>query len=180
MVFLFASLTFQGVFIHIFPFCLGYLLAKNEYEIPNLSTYKGMILLVVGLYFYSISFGYNPLLYLAVHPSNWHLMAIGSALIILSFLKTPTLQKIELNKFLRVLGSMSYSIYLLHIFVVRNLMPFFMSYLNNHIQPNISWYIGLATSLVITIFFSAIFTKFIDKPVTALSKNLFRKKCVLT
>lgn len=168
------SLIFTGIYVHIFPFCLGLLLAKYENKIKDFSKPVGGLILLIGLYFYTIGFGYQPFSIISNNIAIWHLTALGSGLIILAFVKLPTLQKISSSNILVSIGSMSYSIYLLHFFVVRNTMPFLLGHINNVFTPQISWYIGLATALFITLILSATFTKFIDLPIARFSNRLFR------
>ena len=148
-------------FIH---FAFGISISKSfekiAFVIPSKFPYFGALTLSVGLIIYWNPFG-------VVFPEvegydlRWIWNGVGAALMICGVVASSTVQRVLSIRPLLYLGKISYSIYLVHILVLKVMTPPFLRYINNQ---------GI-TGVVST---SAVFTLFTISIVIALSDILYR------
>lgn len=159
-------------------FLLGALLAKYRFHlislITNLTYYKKIILLILGL----ISYLYvKPAMLLQVLFSirdpiianilDSYCIAIGVALIIILSISTKRTSSILLVKPIQYLGKISYSLYLYHSIILLAVTHLFYNSLN-------LWYIWLV-SLLLSLLISSFSFYLIEKPSIILGRKLFKK-----
>lgn len=166
LLFLLISLSISKVFfLGMFSFILGHFL----YKIKNINAYLAIFLLIVGLYFIgfhktSTSYHY---IYSAMNYSKKtydYTIFLGALFICISTLKSTFFSNLLSIRPLVKLGELSFSIYLIHLFILYIIGIPIMNFIYNFY--NISFYfsafISSSSTIIFTILVSFIFHKYID------------------
>lgn len=161
----------------LFAFALGPLLAwlyKNKTQIFN--KYLGLILLIIGLFLGGYPSGVIPNnIYQFLNGKSyliWHVL--GAALIIYGIWSSKIIQKILSIDIFKKLGSISYSVYLIHIPLLFSVSTGIFLLVINEVGYLQSVLISLILSIIILVVLSYIYNKYIEKV------SLFVQKKILT
>jgi peptidoglycan/LPS O-acetylase OafA/YrhL len=101
------------------------------------------------------------------------LTGLGSFAMLLYGWSSPTMQKLLSLAWLRYIGKISYSLYLLHFIVLVNITPWLLAAMNQFISHlATAWWLGLMMTIVISLLLSTIFYRLVEVPSMALGKKL--------
>jgi peptidoglycan/LPS O-acetylase OafA/YrhL len=153
-------LFFQSNICFVFHFLIGIILAKRYVLIGDyVQKHRAwqVILLCVGLFFYTFRFGFS--VYLNEYwnaeipdPIIFGVSALGSVCLLASVLASKRLKKHLLQPALCALGRLSYSIYLIHFAVLLRITPWFFHEFKALVHdPLLAWCLGLMVTISVSV-----------------------------
>jgi len=159
----------------LFHFMLGVLIAKYQERLGSLlrtKTVSRRCIFVLGFILYTIGESLEDKVSSTL--IGW-LTGLGAGLLILVVFGSLRMQQVLSLSWLRYIGKVSYSIYLIHFAVLITATPLCLSLLNA--SPDwfvFAWWMGFAANLAISIFVASFSYRFIEVPSMALGKYLGR------
>lgn len=166
-----------GGTFYIFHFVVGILLARYYADIHNwLTPRRGwkVVVLLAGIFLYAFRFTL-PVYYSWELPQSipWLVTGVGAALILMVVIASERARTFLSFSWLRFIGRVSYSIYLIHFLVLIILTPRMLQLFD---MPRtalpLAWWLGLAFTLLATIGLAALSHRFVEVPSMALGKSL--------
>lgn len=175
--------------IFIIHFSLGIILALNKDLIVSQfifyeKKYRILIFIItillctyrftIPMYYYYIFRKFN---FLNNENLIWVLTGLGSFLILLYSLSFKQFSSFLSKSFFKLLGRLSYSIYLVHVIVLIYFVPKFINSLNEFEIYNkyLIWILSLFFLLALTIIFSFILTKLVELPIVKYGGKFIKK-----
>ncbi len=166
-----------GISHFLFHFSIGILIAKHYIFIKRkMETKSGLRVLswIGGISLYTIRYTL-PVYLKGIFPWDipekliWIMTGLGAALLIISVIGSPRSQAILSYPWLRGVGKISYSIYLLHIAVLGCVTPIFLQLFNNYPSSfMLAWFTGFGVTIGITLLLATLSYKYIEIPSMAL------------
>lgn len=170
--------------IFLFHFFLGMVVSKNFEKIKKTTNKTNPLacfgLLFLGLSLYSFRYiaGSYVESFLPTQAENisWIMNGLGAALIIIVAIGSETFQKVLLNKPLIWLGKISYSLYLLHIAVLKCLTPIILSEITKRgINNTLAIWLSLVVTSIICLIFADVSYRLFEAPSITLGKIITQK-----
>lgn len=166
-----------GASFYIFHFAAGILLAKYYEDILTwLGPRRGWktIILLAGIFLYTFRFTL-PVYYSWDLPMSipWIITGAGSALLLMVVISSARARAFLSFSWLRFIGKVSYSIYLVHSLVLIILTPRALQLINfpKSAMP-LAWWSGLAFTILATIGLAALTHRWVELPSIALGRSL--------
>jgi peptidoglycan/LPS O-acetylase OafA/YrhL len=166
-----------GASYYILHFVIGILLAKYYASIRLwLEPRRGwkIAILLLGLFLYT--FRYTLPVYLEWNLKAsipWIVTGFGAALLIVVVIASERARSILSLGFLRFIGRVSFSVYLLHFLVIIILMTRVFHLLNLPASASaLGWWLGLTLTVLATLGLAALTHRFIELPSMAVGKTL--------
>jgi peptidoglycan/LPS O-acetylase OafA/YrhL len=166
-----------GSTYYIFHFAVGILIAKYYTDIYTwLTPRRGLktILLLTGLFLYTFRFTL-PVYFDWELPASipWMVTAIGAAFMLMVVIASERARTFLSFSWLRFIGKVSYSIYLIHFLVLIILTPRMLQLLDApRAALPIFWWLGLAFTVLATIGLAALSHRWVEMPSMNLGKSL--------
>ena len=166
-----------GATYFVFHFAVGILLAKYHGDIRTwLEPRRGwkIVVLLLGLFLYT--FRYTLPVYFSWKLSAsipWLVTGVGSALVLMVVIASERVQTFLSLSWLRFIGKVSYSIYLIHFLVLILLTPRLFQLIDA--PPSalaLTWLLGAAFTVIVTIGLAALSYRFVEVPSMTLGKAL--------
>jgi peptidoglycan/LPS O-acetylase OafA/YrhL len=166
-----------GSSYYIFHFAAGILVAKYYEEIRTRigkRTLLKILLLVFGILFYTFRFTLPVYFSRDLPPAvPWLATGIGSALLLVVVITSQKAGAFLSLPWLKFIGKISYSIYLLHFLVLITLTPRALKLLAAPAESLlVAWWFGLAFTVLVTIGFAALTHRYVELPSIALGKSI--------
>lgn len=164
------GLGFSPFIVH---FMLGILVAKHYPTIsPRLSAalFYRRCILAMGVILFAMGASLG-----GVVGKGWlsYGIGIGASLLLLAAFSSARMQKILLLPWLRHIGKVSYSIYLLHFLILINLTPWFLAWVNNRLDGFYwNWWLGLGMNIVVSILIASLSYRWLELPSIALGAKI--------
>jgi len=162
---------------YVFHFAAGILLAKYYEDIHTwLGARQGwkIVLLLLGILLYT--FRYTLPFYFSWEiPDSltWIITGTGSALLLMVVITSDWVKKILSFSWLRSIGKVSYSIYLVHFLVLIILTPRALQLLDApRTALPVAWWFGMAFTVLATIGLAAVSYRLVELPSIAFGKSL--------
>ena len=170
------AVTFLDISILLLHFILGLLLAKYQITVTqHLKTTPRLrwLFLIMGLLLYTAA---DTLFKLLNDNGLWFCSGLGATMILMFVLGSEPTQVFLSKRLLRLIGKVSYSIYLLHMAVLICLTPYLLKTLEfftaNHF---LLWLGGWLLTIAISVLLSIPAYHWLEVPCMALGRNLNQK-----
>lgn len=166
-----------GATFYVFHFAAGILLAKYYAGIRTwLEPRRGWKLaaLLLGIFLYTFRFTLPVYFSWELAASiPWIVTGIGAAFILMVVIASARARTLLSFSWLRFIGKVSYSIYLVHFLVLILLTPRMLQLLNapQTFLP-LAWWLGLAFTVLATLGLAALSHRFVELPSMSLGKSL--------
>lgn len=166
-----------GASYYILHFAIGILLAKYHAVIRSwLEPRRAwkIVVLLLGLFLYT--FRYTVPVYLGWNlkaATPWIATGLGAALLLIVVIASERVRSLLSFRFLRFIGRVSYSVYLLHFLVIIVLITRIFHLLDlpaSAYAPG--WWLGLTLTIILTLGLAALTHRLIEVPGMALGKAL--------
>jgi peptidoglycan/LPS O-acetylase OafA/YrhL len=160
------------------PFTFGIIIASYaeliSAKIAQLNIFYISVLLLAGLFLYTAPFNFLNKLIGYFPGLKFKFQCLGASVFLICILGSTRLQKVFSKSLFVFLGSISYSIYLTHAFILIALVPLVLHLLNAHgiAGDYVTRFIALTFLIVITVLISWLFHRSIEKPFNQLGKKL--------
>ncbi|MBK9283457.1 MAG: acyltransferase [Sphingobacteriaceae bacterium] len=164
-------------------FFIGSLICYNyQKSDKSLNKFVTLSLLIIGVYFASYPTSwqymnqsiYKPFLWLQMDFMNYALV-IGSGILFYLLTKSILFQKLLSNAFFKLLGKISFSMYLIHLVILITVTRYLFHYFLLSHSYNISCLIACSISIPIIFLCAYIVYLFIDKPSISISNYLGKR-----
>jgi peptidoglycan/LPS O-acetylase OafA/YrhL len=99
---------------------------------------------------------------------------LGAFLLIVFTLSNVNIQNFLSNKYLKYLGKISFSMYLIHPLVLGTISSFLFVKLNNYLSQNTLFFVIFMTSLIFSIVAADIIYRLIDKPSIFIADSIYK------
>lgn len=157
-------------------FVLGTLIAWGSVYLPKLfNRYVGIFALVIGVLLGGYPSGVEPTNFYKyinfLSFIDWHI--IGAALTIYGLFSCQILQKLLSTRVFRWLGRISYSVYLIHIFILFSFSTAIYKLLINYMGYYFSVGISFVASLVMIVGLSFLYQRYVEKLCNKLQGKIF-------
>ncbi len=166
-----------GSTFYVFHFAVGILLAKHYADIYIwLAPRRGwkMVVLLMGIFLYT--FRYTLPVYFSwklAESLPWIVTGLGAALILMVVFASERARTLLSLAWLRFIGRVSYSIYLVHFLVLIFLTPRMLQLLDApRTALPLAWWLGLAFTTLATIGLAALSHRWVEIPSMAFGKSL--------
>ncbi len=156
-------------------FMFGILLAKHHQKISawlDTAIFYRRCILAVGLILLATGASLGKVI-----GGNWlsYGIGIGASLLLLASFSSVRMQKILLLPWLRHVGKVSYSIYLLHFLVLINITPWFLALMNDYLDGFYwNWWLGLVMNVVVSVLVATLSYRWLEMPSVALGAKIRR------
>lgn len=166
-----------GASYYILHFAIGILLARYYSAIrlwlePR-RAWK-IVILLLGLFLYT--FRYTLPVYFSWNLKAsipWIVTGFGAALLLMVVIASERARSLLSLGFLRFIGRVSFSVYLLHFLVIIVLMTRFFHLLDLPATASVfGWWLGLALTILLTLGLAALTHRFVELPSMAFGKSL--------
>ena len=182
-------LIFFNFSVFIFHFSLGMILAFSQTKIVTFVSglnkkYKiGLLLLAILLYTYRYTipmyyyYRYRQLNFLNNDTLIWILTGVGGYLLLLFVFISEKAKKILHIHFIRLLGRLSYTIYLVHGAVLIFVIPRLIIIINNFgiVNTYVVWALALIGLLLVTLLAATILNKYVETPLVNYGNKMIKK-----
>ncbi len=165
-----------GILTQLPLFALGCLLFRfwttiTEKLLPAMQEKLGALLFASGISgLLIVLYSWTPS-FLSIVTSGWYLAGISYGLILLSFLLFEW--RLFVNRATSFLGTISYSLYLIHPFIIPKLYPVF--HRAYEVLPSMAYFICLAICLVIVVPVSYLTYRYIESPGINMGRRLVKR-----
>lgn len=160
LVLLTTSYFFNGAFQYIFHFSLGYLLYRHPL---NLKRSIKLISFVLGIAFYTTNLTIAEL-YKLDTKTTYLLTGLGSFLILTAAISSQKLKTILSHKYLIFCGKISFSVYLVHYFIIVTLVKNLITPFATSIPHALLWPLGLIIVTCAVIVVGAAYHRWVEVP----------------
>lgn len=151
---------------YLLGFCGGVIFRKIT-NAPYNAMYPvvgGTTIIIARLYLDEWGLSYGP-------PNARFVYAAGYSFILIGLATLESRKEISLNKNLKILGDMSYPLYLIHVPVI----VFILSHFGAMIVTKFQSYMIFGSLLAVPVVCAAAYTYFIDKPILSMIRNLSKE-----
>jgi peptidoglycan/LPS O-acetylase OafA/YrhL len=166
-----------GTIYYVFHFAAGILLAKYYADIRTwLEPRRGWkaVVLLMGIFLYTFRFTLP--VYFSWELATripWIITGIGSALVLVVVIASERARTLLSLSWLRFIGKVSYSIYLVHFLVLITLTPRMFQLLDAPRTALLfAWWLGLGFTVIATIGLAALSHRWVEVPSQAFGKSL--------
>jgi len=166
-----------GATYFVFHFAVGILLAKYYSEIRAWLTPRRswkVIALLLGLILYTFRFTLPAYFRWELHDyAPWIITGIGSAVLIMVVIASESARAFLSLSWLRFIGRVSFSIYLVHFLVLIVLTPRLFQIINAPASALLPvWWLGLFFTVAVTLGLSALSYRWVEMPSMAFGKSV--------
>lgn len=166
-----------GTTFYVFHFAMGILLAKYYQDIRIwLEPRRGwkIIVLLLGIFLYT--FRYTLPVYFSWKLATsipWLMTGLGSALVLMVVIASERVRTFLSLSWLRFVGKVSFSIYLIHFLVLILLTPRMFQLLDAPVTAlPFAWWLGLGFTVIVTIGLAALSHRLVEVPSMTIGKSL--------
>jgi peptidoglycan/LPS O-acetylase OafA/YrhL len=166
-----------GATYFVFHFAVGILLAKYHADVRTwLEPRRGwkLVVLLVGIFLYTFRYTL-PVYFSWKLPTSipWLVTGLGSVLVLMVVIASERVRTFLSLSWLRFIGKVSFSIYLIHFLVLILLTPRMFQLLNApQTALPFAWWLGLTFTVIMTIGLAALSHRLVEVPSMALGKSL--------